>query len=187
MTTTYYTPLGEPVKESELEAQERVICNNDDCQCAVIEDEYIPCGDCDMSYCLYCWQGSNWTCLNCGRIHHAMYESLVAFISSHAGREHSQEDTPDRFTEGAQGSTSEAVDKMGRLPGVAELLVKLSRAMAGDFDVVHEAGKRLRAILERDFPQSAEGWVGAVIEEGAEDYVVRAVMEALFAGLEHNP
>lgn len=41
-----------------------------------------------------------------------------------------------------------------------------------DFDTIHEAGRKLREILKRDRAESA-------VDVGAEDYVVRSVIEAM--------
>lgn len=55
----------------------------------------------------------------------------------------------------------------------AELIVKLGAILDYDFNAIHEAGRRLRKILERDGAETA-------VSHGAEDYTVRAVIEALF-------
>lgn len=61
---------------------------------------------------------------------------------------------------------------------IAEALVKMHHAIIGDFDTTHEAGKKLGDILSRDFPDNAPDELP--IDEGAYDYVVRSVAEALF-------
>lgn len=46
-----------------------------------------------------------------------------------------------------------------------------------EFEIIREAGKRLKEILARDFPDSSpDEWP---IDEGSEDYIIRAVIEAL--------
>jgi hypothetical protein len=54
----------------------------------------------------------------------------------------------------------------------AELIQTLGNAADGDFDTIHEAGKKLKKILQRD---------RATVESGLEDYLIRAVMEALLS------
>jgi hypothetical protein len=58
----------------------------------------------------------------------------------------------------------------------AELLVKTGNAVRGDFNTVHEAGKRLRSIIDNDVSSKCP-----IIDEGSEDYIVRCVVEALYA------
>lgn len=50
---------------------------------------------------------------------------------------------------------------------------KLETILSGDFDTIRSAGRQLREILKRDGAESA-------VSVGAEDYTVRAVIEALF-------
>lgn len=60
----------------------------------------------------------------------------------------------------------------------AELIADLGAILNCDFDTVHEAGRKLGDIFRRDFPDNApDEWP---VEEGAVDYVIRAVIEALF-------
>ena len=56
----------------------------------------------------------------------------------------------------------------------ARQIVKLGAILDCDFDTIQEAGKRLARILIRDGASS-------IIEDGLEDYVIRAVIEVLFA------
>jgi len=53
----------------------------------------------------------------------------------------------------------------------AEMIKKMGDATEGDFDTIHTAGKRLSKILKRDRVK---------VGDGLEDYLIRAVMEALF-------
>ncbi len=53
----------------------------------------------------------------------------------------------------------------------AEQIKIMGDVIGGDFDTVHEAGKRLSKILKRD---------GAKVAIGLEDYLIRAVFESLF-------
>jgi len=55
----------------------------------------------------------------------------------------------------------------------AELIAKLGAIIDYDFNTVHEAGRRLRQTLTREKTESS-------VDLGAEDYVVRLVIEALF-------
>lgn len=57
-------------------------------------------------------------------------------------------------------------------------LVQAGNAAQCDFDIVHEAGIKLKGILARDFPRKPPDKMP--VDEGAEDYTIRAVMEALF-------
>lgn len=63
-TKIYYTPLGEPLTYSQARKQGRLICPV--CETAVIEDEYLPCENCDSHLCLYCWQAGE-ECTGCKR------------------------------------------------------------------------------------------------------------------------
>ncbi len=49
-----YTPLGVPINEQDLEAEGRIECPF--CHTAVIEDEFFPCPECEVSMCLYCYE-----------------------------------------------------------------------------------------------------------------------------------
>lgn len=68
----------------------------------------------------------------------------------------------------------------------AHLLAKLGPILDYDFDTVREAGRRLRQIIERDFSApsvSASHPLGGQfkpVDAGSEDYIIRAVIEALF-------
>jgi hypothetical protein len=53
----------------------------------------------------------------------------------------------------------------------AEMIKTMGDAMEGDFDTTHAAGKRLSKILKRDKVK---------VPTGSEDYLIQAVMEALF-------
>jgi hypothetical protein len=57
----------------------------------------------------------------------------------------------------------------------AEMLATSGNAFKGDFDTIHKAGKRLKKIIKRDIK------LKSIIDEGSEDYVIRAVIEALYA------
>jgi hypothetical protein len=57
----------------------------------------------------------------------------------------------------------------------AKLLIKSGNAYRGDFDTIHKAGKRLKEAAKRDIK------LKSIIDEGSEDYIVRAVVEALYA------
>ncbi len=61
----------------------------------------------------------------------------------------------------------------------ANLIAKLGDIIDCDFDTVHQAGDRLREILERD-NEIKEDPGPLPIEKGTEDYIVGAVIEALF-------
>lgn len=54
----------------------------------------------------------------------------------------------------------------------AEQIAKLGAILDMDFDTVTSAGRKLKHILNRDNADS-------LIDPGAEDYIVRAVIEAL--------
>lgn len=60
------------------------------------------------------------------------------------------------------------------------LLQGLDLYLNYDFDTVHEAGRRLGEILVRDGTRTA-------VDVGAEDYIVRAVIEALLGGEAEEP
>jgi hypothetical protein len=60
----------------------------------------------------------------------------------------------------------------------AEFLVLAGNVAQCDFDLVHNAGIRLREILERDFPDNSPDEMP--ITPGDEDYVIRSVLEAIF-------
>ncbi len=49
-------------------------------------------------------------------------------------------------------------------------LIERIEKKLGDFDAIHEAGKKLSEILKRD---------KAKVDNGLEDYLIRAVMESL--------
>lgn len=70
MTKKYPTPLGVMLTQTQISKQDRIVC--DGCKFAVLEDEHIPCGDCDANWCLYCWQDAGWKCATCGLVHEAM-------------------------------------------------------------------------------------------------------------------
>jgi len=59
-----------------------------------------------------------------------------------------------------------------------QLAYRLGAILDGDPETIREACIRLRAIMARDFPESAID--DRPMDEGAEDYVIRAVTEALF-------
>ena len=52
----------------------------------------------------------------------------------------------------------------------AEFIKTMGDVSEGDFDTIHEAGKKLKKILKRDH---------AKVDDGLEDYLIRAVFEAL--------
>lgn len=54
--------------------------------------------------------------------------------------------------------------------------INIADVLDCQFDMVHDAGIKLRQIIERDL----EGMYGSPLERGAEDYIVRVVIEALF-------
>ena len=56
----------------------------------------------------------------------------------------------------------------------AELLQRAGQAMDGDFDTIDLATKRLKEIFKDSIFS---------VDEGSEAYIVRSVVEALFAGL----
>jgi hypothetical protein len=60
----------------------------------------------------------------------------------------------------------------------AKFLIQAGNAALCDFDTIHEAGKRLRDVFKKDFPDNALD--GMPVKPGEEDYVIRAVMEAIF-------
>jgi len=64
----------------------------------------------------------------------------------------------------------------------ARFLVQAGNAALCDFDTVHEAGIRLRDVFKKDFPDSTLDEMP--VKPGDEDYVIRAVMEAIF-GQDH--
>lgn len=57
-------------------------------------------------------------------------------------------------------------------------IAAVANAALCDFDTVQDAAKRLREIMERDFPDSSPHI--RPVPEGTEAYVIRAVMEAVF-------
>lgn len=72
----------------------------------------------------------------------------------------------------AQNGNIKALRMVDR--ATAEFLVLAGNAVQCDFDIVHNAGIRLREILKRDHPTTS------IIDEGAEDYMIRSVLEAVF-------
>lgn len=62
----------------------------------------------------------------------------------------------------------------------AHLIARLGPILDCDFDTVREAGKRLSEILVRDGAKTA-------VDVGAEDYIVRAVIEVLFVDSDPRP
>lgn len=57
-----YTPLGKPVRETDLETEGRFECPV--CHYAVLEDEGGPCPDCEkVTLCVYCQQAGECPCL----------------------------------------------------------------------------------------------------------------------------
>jgi hypothetical protein len=67
----YPTPLGELLTLTQISNQDRIVCSG--CGFAVLQDEFIPCADCDNTcWCLYCWQDNGWKCTTCGLVHEAM-------------------------------------------------------------------------------------------------------------------
>ncbi len=60
----------------------------------------------------------------------------------------------------------------------AHLIASLGEILACEFDIVHEAGTGLQDIMARDFPDLVEEKYP--VRKGGNDYVVKAVIEALF-------
>ena len=65
----------------------------------------------------------------------------------------------------------------------AHLIASLGDIIDCDFNTVHKAGDRLRQILERDISNNGSSEAQQLpIAAGVEDYIIRAVIEALFSG-----
>jgi len=58
----------------------------------------------------------------------------------------------------------------------AEILRLIGNLLEGDFDTNRDVGRKLRIILERDLPSRF-----SALDVGSEDYLARAVVEALAA------
>ena len=64
MPKMFLTPLGDRwLTQNEVDQEGRIVCSR--CEVAVIEDEYIPCPNCDATICLYCWEDHHWQCPVC--------------------------------------------------------------------------------------------------------------------------
>jgi len=60
-----------------------------------------------------------------------------------------------------------------------KILVRARDAALGDFATVQNTSRKLGEILSRDFPENSPDELP--VEEGAYDYVIRSVAEALFS------
>lgn len=69
MSKKYPTPAGHYLTLEEIEADERIICDN--CKTAVVEDEYFSCetDECKNGMCTYCWEGLDYVCPACHLLH----------------------------------------------------------------------------------------------------------------------
>lgn len=74
---------------------------------------------------------------------------------------------------GIVSSTGEVIVLQAGCKEWAEFIAQFGDILDYNLEVIHEAGRHLKDIIKRDGAETA-------VSPGAEDYVVRAVIEALF-------